>query len=213
MKNDRILKRLGKWTFVCGILNVVFYVLHDIIGGMHYPEYDRMRQAVSDLTAVDAPSYTIASGYASVHGIFSAVCCACLCILVINVRNPLRLGVYLFAAMHGISAIGYSLFPLTGSGYDGSVQSFIHVYVVTILVVALSIISLILIAAGSFRDNRKGLSILAVIALLCMFFGAVGSMKLPKEVFGIAERFSTYSAVVFTGVLGVYGYYHFTGSE
>ena len=39
-----------------------------------------------------------------------------------------------------------------------------------------------------------------------MFVGAVGSGTVPKEVFGIFERFSTYSAVLFTSVLGIYGY-------
>ena len=39
-----------------------------------------------------------------------------------------------------------------------------------------------------------------------MFFGAAGSGILPKSVFGIVERFSTYSAVVFTMVLGIYGF-------
>ena len=121
-------------------------------------------------------------------------------------RKSLKAGICLFTAMHGVSAIGYSLFPLSGSGYDGSVQSFIHVYIVTALVVLLSIVSLILIAVGSFRDHRKGLGFLSLVALACMFFGAVGSMNLPKEIFGIVERFSTYSAVVFTGILGVYWY-------
>ena len=37
-----------------------------------------------------------------------------------------------------------------------------------------------------------------------MFLGAAGSMGLPKEIFGIVERVSTDSAVVFTGILGVY---------
>ena len=39
-----------------------------------------------------------------------------------------------------------------------------------------------------------------------LFFGAAGSMALPKEIFGIVERFSTYSAVIFTGIMGVYWY-------
>ena len=121
-------------------------------------------------------------------------------------RKSLKAGICLFTAMHGVSAIGYSLFPLSGSRYDGSVQSFIHVYIVTALVVLLSIVSLILIAVGSFRDHRKGLGFLSLAALACMFFGAAGSMNLPKEIFGIVERFSTYSAVVFTGILGVYWY-------
>ena len=129
-----------------------------------------------------------------------------ICVMLKGAQKSLRIGICLFTAMHGVSAIGYSLFPLSGSGYDGSVQSFIHVYVETILVVALSIVSLVLIAAGSFRDHRKGLGIISLAALACMFFGAAGSTILPKEIFGIVERFSTYSAVVFTGILGVYWY-------
>ena len=194
MENEKsLLKRLGSWSFVCGILSVIFYLLHDLIGAMYYPGYDRMTQAVSDLTAVSAPSYPIAGGLSSVYGIFTGICCACLCIMVKDVRKTLRLGIWLFAAMNAVSAIGYSLFPLTGSGYDGSFQSYVHVYVVTVLVVLLSIVSLILIAVGSFRDGRKGLAVTAIAALLCMCFGAVGSMNLPAEIFGIIERFSTYS--------------------
>ena len=106
--------------------------------------------------------------------------------------------------MNFVSAIGYSLFPFSSVGYDGSFQSFMHVYVVTILVVLLSIVSLILIAIGSFKSGRKSLRILAVIAFVAMFFGAAGTATFPKEVFGIIERFSTSSAVVFTAILGIY---------
>lgn len=45
--------------------------------------------------------------------------------------------------MNFISAIGYALFPLSSAGYDGSVQSFIHAYILTALVI-LSIVSLVL---------------------------------------------------------------------
>jgi len=210
MDKDTILRKLGRWALVCGVLSVVFYFLHDCFGAVNYPGYNWMTQAVSDLTAVDAPSFVIAKGYSTVSGIFTCICCAFLCVIAAEYRKSLKIGVYLFAAMHGVSAIGYSLFPLTGSGYDGSFQSFVHVYVVTILVVVLSIVSLILIAIGCFKDKRKILGILAVAALICMFFGAVGTSALPKEIFGIVERFSTYSAVIFTGILGVFAYteYH-----
>jgi ABC-type Na+ efflux pump permease subunit len=108
--------------------------------------------------------------------------------------------------MNFVSAIGYALFPLSSAGYDGSAQSFIHVYIVTAAVVLLSIISLILIAVGSFKNKQKALGALAIIALVLMFVGAVGSGNVPKEIFGVFERFSTYSAVAFTGILGVYGF-------
>ena len=204
MDNKRMIRIMGIWACVCGILNVVFYLLHDVIGAVNYPGYEWTRQAVSDLTALDAPSFPIARALSGIHGTFTGICCAFLCVMLANARKSLKIGVWLFAAMHGVSAIGYSLFPLSGSGYDGSVQSFIHVYIVTVLVVVLSIVSLILIAVGSFREHRKALGLLSLAALACMFFGAVGGMTLPKEIFGVAERFSTYSAVVFTGILGVY---------
>jgi len=206
METKQLIRRMSLWACICGILGVVCYLLHDVIGAANYPGYQWTKQAVSDLTATDAPSYAIARGLSGIHGIFTAVCCALLCVMLKDTRKSLRIGIYLFSAMHAVSAIGYSLFPLSGSGYDGSVQSFIHVYIVTVLVVVLSIISLILITAGSFRDHRKGLGIAAAAALVCMFFGAVGSKALPQEIFGVVERFSTYSAVVFTGILGVYWY-------
>lgn len=201
--------KLINWLCLSGILSVVFYLLHDIIGAMNYSGYNWMSQAVSDLTAADSPSFIIASGYVTVYKILNCLCCALLCILIKNEKSKtLRIGVYLFSTMNYISAIGYALFPLSGAGYDGTVQSFIHVYVLTTLVVLLSIISLILIAVGSFigKDKHKILGILSVISLVLMFIGAVGSANVPKEFFGVVERFSTYSAVVFTGILGTYGF-------
>ena len=37
-----------------------------------------------------------------------------------------------------------------------------------------------------------------------MFVGAIGQGAVPKEYFGIVERFSVFAAVGFTAVLGVY---------
>lgn len=193
-----------------GVVALVFYLLHDIIGTMNYPGYQWMRQAVSDLTATDAPSRVAAGGLSQVYGIMSVVCCLFVCVLAQGRHLVTRLGLALFAIMELVSAVGYSLFPLSSAGYDGSISSFLHVYVVTTAVVLLSIVSLILIAIGSFRDKRRGLGIAALIALALMFVGAVGSGAVPDAYFGVIERFSTYSAVGFTAVLGVF---HFAASS
>lgn len=196
-------KKLCRLFCLSGIIGLISYILHDVVGGMNYPGYEWMRQAVSDLTATGAPSCTIAGGFTNVYGIMSVVCCLFVCVLAQNKHLLTRIGLALFTAMELISAVGYSLFPLSSAGYDGSAQSFIHAYVVTTAVVLLSIVSLVLIAIGSFKDKRKNLGVYAIIALVLMFVGAVGSGAAPKECFGIVERFSTYSAVVFTAVLGV----------
>ena len=205
-------KKLINLLCLTGVISVIFYLLHDIVGAMNYPGYNWMSQAVSDLTSTDAPSFVVAIGFVTVYKILNCLCCALLCILIKNEKKKsLRLGVYLFSIMNFISAIGYALFPLSSAGYDGSIQSFIHVYILTALVVILSIISLILIAVGSLRgkDKYKLLGILAIISLVLMFIGAVGSANVSKEIFGVIERFSTYSAVVFTGILGIYGFKNF----
>lgn len=211
-------KSIRYWLLICGILNVVFYLLHDCIGARFYPGYNWMAQAVSDLTATDAPSRLIASEFTKIHGIFSCVACTLICIFAKELwkeasEKILRLGLYLFVTMHWISAIGYSLFPLAGSGYDGSFQSFVHVYVITVLVVLLSIVSLILIAVGGFKSGNKVLAWCAVVAFLMMFFGAAGSVAVPRAYFGIVERFSTYSAVCFTAVIAVIAFLKFGNIE
>ena len=202
-------KKLINWLALSGIFSIVFYLLHDIVGAMNYPGYNWMSQAVSDLTATDSPSFVVASGFVTVYKILSCLCSALLCILIKNEKKKsLRLGVYLFSIMNFISAIGYALFPLSSSGFDGSIQSIVHVYVLTAVVVLLSIISLIIIAVGSLKGENKHklLGMIAMMSLVLMFIGTVGSQSASKEIFGIFERFSTYSAVIFTGILGLYGF-------
>lgn len=61
-----------------------------------------------------------------------------------------------------------------------------------------------LVAIGAGKENIKSLSIWAIVCLAAMLIGPMGIAFLPKAVFGLFERFSTFSAVVFNGVLGIY---------
>lgn len=76
--------------------------------------------------------------------------------------------------------------------------------VVTALVVVFSLMSLVLVAIGAGKEQIKSLRIWAIICLVAMIIGPIGTSILPKAVFGLFERFSTFSAVVFNGVLGIY---------
>lgn len=64
----------------------------------------------------------------------------------------LRAGVYLFAIMEWVSAIGIRMFPLSDSGYAGAFQDVMHM-VVTALVVLLSIVSLSVIVSAGLKDK------------------------------------------------------------
>jgi hypothetical protein len=202
-------KKLLNFFSLFGLFSVIFYLLHDIIGAQFYPGYDFMSQAVSDLTSSDAPSRVIASSLVNVYGTFSIISSMAIVLIIEKKFNKkIRIGIYLFAIMNFISNIGYSLFPLSTSGFSGTFSDIMHMYVVTASVVLLSIISLILITIGGLKEENptRVLSYFSAVTLLFMLSGPILINIVDSSYFGFFERFSTYSAVMFTGVLGIFGF-------
>ena len=191
-----------------GVVAAIFYFLHVYFGTQNYPNYNSLEQAVSDLTAIDAPSFIVASRFSSLYSLFSVLCCTILCLIVSGqINKTFRIGIYLYTIMNWVSSIGYTLFPLSGKGFQGTFQDIMHLYVVTISVVILSIISLLLIFIGGLRNKEtRIIAILALVALLSMFFGSIGMGIFPKQYFGLLERFSVFSVVIYTALLGLFGY-------
>ena len=116
----------------------------------------------------------------------------------------LRAGVYLFALMEWVSAIGYRMFPLSDSGYAGAFQDVMHM-VVTALVVLLSIVSLSVIVSAGLKDKScRFYGVCAAIALGMMIIGAMGMKIVPAQYFGVVERFSVFAATGFNAALGIH---------
>lgn len=116
----------------------------------------------------------------------------------------LRAGVYLFAIMEWVSAIGYRMFPLSDSGYAGAFQDVMHI-VVTALVVLLSIVSLSVIVSAGLKDKScRFYGVCAAIALGMMIIGAMGMKIVPAQYFGVVERFSVFAATGFNAALGIH---------
>ena len=77
----------------------------------------------------------------------------------------------------------------------------------TVIVVLLSIISLILIIIAGIKNRScRSYGVFAEIALGMMMVGALGMNIVPKEYFGIVERFSVFAATGFQAVLGIHLY-------
>lgn len=116
----------------------------------------------------------------------------------------LRAGVYLFAIMEWVSAIGYRMFPLSDSGYAGAFQDVMHM-VVTALVVLLSIVSLSVIVSAGLKDKScRFYGVCAAIALGMMIVGAMGMKIVPAQYFGVVERFSVFAATGFNAARGIH---------
>lgn len=200
--NRKLINYLG----LLGVIGFISYLVAIIFSPHAYPNYNWMAQAVSDLFAIDSPSLNLWNQLSVLYDICGIVSITLVAVFIGEKLNKtIRIGIYLFTIMNWISSIGYGLFPLSTSGYAGTFQDIMHTYIVTLMVVLLSIISLIVIMVGGYRDKKyRPLSIWATISLLFMIAGAIGVSIVPPEYFGIPERFSVLSATFFNAVLGIY---------
>ena len=163
-----------------------------------------MAQAVSDLSASNAPSLKLWNQLSSLYNVCTLVCAMMVCHGIQGKGNKLlRNGIYLFTIMEWVSAVGFCMFPLSDTGYAGIFQDQMHI-LSTIIVVLLSIASLVLIIISEIKDSYcRTYSIFAFIALVMMIGGAVGINVVPKAYFGIVERLSVFAATGFNAVLGI----------
>jgi len=202
-------KTLFHWCGLLGAASFLSYAAAVIFSPLAYPGYDWMRQAVSDLSAANAPSFVLWNRLSSLYGVAGITCIMMACAAVREKFNrPLRLGIYLFALMFWASAVGFSAFPLSESGTGGAAfQDAMHL-VVAGVVVALSVASLSLIMVGGYRKKSfVSLAICATVALAFMFAGAIGTGVAPPQYFGVFQRFSNLiSANGFLATLGIYLY-------
>ena len=199
-------RTLINWLGLLGVISLISYTAAVIFSPLAYPGYRWMEQAVSDLSASNAPSRILWSQLSSFYTVGGMVSIMMVCVFIQGKLNKtLRTGIYLFAAMNWVSSIGYTMFPLSESGNAGTFQDVMHIYVVTAPVVLLSIVSLVTIMIGGYRDKEyRSIAVWATIALSLMFAGAIGTGVVPKEYFGIAERFSVFAATGFNAILGIY---------
>ena len=196
-----LLQRLG----LLGVVSFLSYTAAVVFAPLAYPGYNWMAQAVSDLSAANAPSLALWNQLSALYNVCEVVCVTVVCIGIQGRKTKLlRSGIYLFAVMEWISAVGYRMFPLSSSGYAGAFQDVMHM-AVTALVVLLSIASpVIIIVAGAKSKSCRSYGVCAAVALAMMLVGAVGMKLVPAAYFGVVERFSVFAATGFNAALGIH---------
>ena len=196
-----LLQRLG----LLGVVSFLSYTAAVVFAPLAYPGYNWMAQAVSDLSAANAPSLALWNQLSALYNVCEVVCVTVVCIGIQGWKTKLlRSGIYLFAVMEWISAVGYRLFPLSNSGYAGAFQDVMHM-AVTALIVLLSVVSLvIIIVAGAKSKSCRSYGVCAAVALAMMLVGAMGMKIVPAAYFGVVERFSMFAATGFNAALGIH---------
>lgn len=198
-------KSLTQKLGLLGVVSLLSYTAAVVFAPLAYPGYDWMAQAVSDLSAATAPSLSLWNQLSSLYNACEVLSIMVVCIGIQGRKTKLlRAGIYVFAAMEWISAVGFRMFPLSDSGYAGTFQDKMHIFA-TVLVVLLSIASLVVIIIAGIRDKScRSYGICAAVALGMMLIGALGMKIVPSKYFGIVERFSVFAATGFNAALGIH---------
>ena len=196
-----LMQKLG----LLGVVSFLSYTAAVVFAPLAYPGYHWMAQAVSDLSAANAPSLALWNQLSALYNACEVVCVTVVCIGIQGQKTKLlRSGIYLFAIMEWISAVGYRMFPLSDSGYAGAFQDVMHM-VVTAMVVLLSIVSLTVVIVAGVQDRGcRSYGVCAAVALAMMLAGAVGMKIVPAAYFGVVERFSVFAATGFNAALGIH---------
>ena len=204
-RRSRIKKSLLQKLGLLGVVSFLSHTAAVLFAPLAYPGYNWMAQAVSDLNAANAPSLALWNHLSALYNVCEVVCVTVVCIGIQGRKTKLlRSGIYLFAVMEWISAVGYRMFPLSDSGYAGAFQDVMHM-AVTALVVLLSIVSLvIIIVAGAKSKSCRSYGVCAAVALAMMLVGAMGMKIVPAAYFGVVERFSVFAATGFNAALGIH---------
>ena len=198
-------KTLTQKLGLLGVVSFLSYAAAVVFSPLAYPGYCWMAQAVSDLSAANAPSLALWNRLSSLYNACELPCVMAVCIGIQGRKTRLlRVGIYLFAAMEWVSAVGFRMFPLSASGYAGAFQDQMHL-AVTALVVLLSLASLsVILLAGAKDRGCRSYGVCAAAALGMMLVGAVGMQLVPAAYFGVVERFSVFAATGFNAALGLH---------
>ena len=196
-----LIQKLG----LLGVVSFLSYTAAVVFSPLAYPGYCWTAQAVSDLSAANAPSLTLWNQLSSLYNVCELLCVMMVCVGIQGRGTKLlRTGIYLFAAMEWVSAVGFRMFPLSDSGYAGTFQDRMHL-LATALVVLLSVASLTVILIAGLRDRGcRSYGVCAGVALAMMLVGALGMKLVPAAYFGVVERFSVFAATGFNAALGLH---------
>jgi hypothetical protein len=187
-----------------GMLAVLIYLLHVLLGGFLWKDYNHLHQPISDLTASGSPNREFLMLFTGIYGVLALI--FALSFTFIESRKYHQLvfwGGFSFVLMHVIS-ISYGFFPQDLPGTEATFTGKMHL-VVTALIVPFTILSPLLIGFG-FRKS-KGKRALGNFSLVCgvliFIFGGLSGLFFVNQLpyFGLMERLNIGTLQAWTFIL------------
>jgi hypothetical protein len=189
-----------------GVLAIVFYVLHVIIGGIKWKGYSHLQQPVSDLTAAGAPNRALMLMLTTVYGVLALLFAVSFTILKGGEHHALVFwGGVSFILLHLVSVL-YPLFPQDLPGIKTTRRGRMHI-LITALIVPFTILTPFLTGFGFIAEPEWHVfGVYSIITgVLIFIFGGVTAIFYAKKLsyFGLIERLNIGTLQVWTFVFSL----------
>jgi hypothetical protein len=189
---------------MCGAASSVLYVIIDVIGAVSYPGYDYSAQAISEMSAIGAPTAGFLAPWYALWSILFLAFTLGVWILG-RARRSLRWCAALLLAV-AIVGSGFSLFPMSQRSAVPTFSDTMHLVVAGATMVLLS--AAILAGAGSFERGFRHYSAATVGVMLIFFLVTMRDVPnvaadLPTPYMGLSERISMAAWLLWIAVFSV----------
>lgn len=201
-------KSVWQWLSISGIIGVIAYTFHVVVGGILWEGYNHITQTISELTGSEDPHANFLRIFTTIYGI-------CLIIFSISlyfifkqyqVHKASKIGAILLIIMEVTSFLGYGFFPLDTSKSMNSFQNTMHM-VVTAIVVISTLGSFYCIAVGLIKtpgSKKTGIFIL-ICAIIITVAGMMTPIMMANDILlaGLTERINIFTIHIATVALSL----------
>jgi len=198
--------KLRKVLLICGILASLIYVATDILAGMLWEGYSFTSQAISELSAIGAPTRPLVVTLSIIYDVLLIAFGLCVWVLAAGKRRALRL---IGGLLVGIGAIGFvwTQFPMHLRGVEMTFTDTMHWTIAGVVVFL--ILLMITLGVIAYRKRFRLYSIGTLVTLLVVGMwsifvgGAQIAAQQPMPFFGVMERITVYGYLAWVAVLAI----------
>ena len=188
----------------CGAASSLLYLVTDIVGALSYPGYDYVGQAISEMSAIGAPTADLMAPLTTLYSILFALFGAGVWIAA-GTRPSLRWSAGFMIALAALGT-GWAVSPMHMRGTELTVTDTMH-----LVMSAASVCLLVaIIVSGAAAFGRAFRLYSAATVLLMLGFGYLTTLDVPRVAVGEAtpwlglnERLSFLAWLLWMAVLSV----------
>ena len=188
----------------CGILSSIFYVVIDVVGGVNYPGYDYSAQAISEMSAIGAPTAELLSPWYRMWSLLFLAFTAA--VWIAGRSKPALRWSAAFMVAVAIVGAGFAVFPMNERSAEPTFSDTVHLAVAAITILLLS--GAILTGALAFGSAFRLYSSVTVVVMLGFFLLTMRDVPnvaadLPTPFMGLNERVSMVAWLLWIAVFSV----------